>query len=361
MAPRQLQTAGAQSQQIQVSGDLVVVEGVTEQRAIEIADQRAREVLAEYTAEAKPVAEGRVDSFDLKLVTALAEDGLLDALGDPAFQVLLRKAQFGAASTERENDHDLLVRLLAERAQRSGRRVRASIDRAVQIIDQIDDSALQALTIFWAITTLTPQSGLIRAGLDTMESVFLQIGTDDLPSGEWWLDHLETLDAMRSGVRGVSTLKKMREYFPPKVSGYLTPGFDMNVGSAINIAIKQITGGVGIDIVRHELKDEETYRCAVVSLSMLSTAVRSAGYSPEQEEEVVGVVSSQGLVGQVDAGCTDKLVEEIDRRQSFGALHTWWDGIPTALTITDVGRAVALSNAKRVVDASLLPPLELGT
>lgn len=132
MVGRQLQSAGENAQQIQVAGDFIF--GDTEQRAAEIAADVAREVVAQYTIEASDIASARVSAFDARLVTHMESLELLEAFRDPAFQMLLRKAQIGAASTDREEDYDLLARLLSERAQQQERRHKASIARAVEVV-----------------------------------------------------------------------------------------------------------------------------------------------------------------------------------------------------------------------------------
>ena len=115
MADRQIQKAGDNSSQYQVAGDLVI--GLTEDRAREIALSTARSVMSEYTDEAKETGFQRVEQFDEKLVFALSSEAQLAIFRDPAFQLLLKKAQLSAASSERINDHDVLVKLLSDRAR----------------------------------------------------------------------------------------------------------------------------------------------------------------------------------------------------------------------------------------------------
>lgn len=141
--PTQGQKAGSGSNQVQVAGDLVIVQGVTEERALQIARDAARDIISEYSAESHQVADERISKFDQAMVRNLSQSDLLGALGDPALQVTLRKAQIGAASTEREADYEILAALIDDRAKRSSDRpVRAGINRAVEVVDQLDDAAL---------------------------------------------------------------------------------------------------------------------------------------------------------------------------------------------------------------------------
>jgi hypothetical protein len=100
---RQSQRAGEGAQQYQIEHVHV---GITEQRATEIAEAKAREIVETKLAEAKETARMRLEVFDDILVRRLNEERKLDAFGDPAYQVLLGKAQHAAASTERADDYD---------------------------------------------------------------------------------------------------------------------------------------------------------------------------------------------------------------------------------------------------------------
>ena len=118
---KQRQEGGAGSQQIQVAGDLIQVNGVTEERAVEIAREQSRIAIQEFTADAADEASVRINKFDEKIVDDLSARDLLDTLADPGFQILLRKAQLQAASTPDEVDYELLSKLLSERAGRTSK------------------------------------------------------------------------------------------------------------------------------------------------------------------------------------------------------------------------------------------------
>ena len=97
----QLQKAGKDSQQIQI-GNVII-----------------NRALANYTEEAQKIATERVNKLEERIMPQINQvEGLLPAFADPAFQVLLRKAQQKAAITERENDYDLLTELLVCHVQK---------------------------------------------------------------------------------------------------------------------------------------------------------------------------------------------------------------------------------------------------
>lgn len=136
----QLQKAGKDSQQIQIGNVIINSAGITEERARAVFNEMIPQALANYTEEAQKIATERVNKLEERIMPQINQvEGLLPAFADPAFQVLLRKAQQKAAITERENDYDLLTELLVCHVQKGNdRKNRAGIVKAVDIIDTID-------------------------------------------------------------------------------------------------------------------------------------------------------------------------------------------------------------------------------
>ena len=154
----QLQKAGKDSQQIQIGNVIINSAGITEERARAVFNEMIPQALANYTEEAQKIATERVNKLEERIMPQINQvEGLLPAFADPAFQVLLRKAQQKAAITERENDYDLLTELLVCHVQKGNdRKNRAGIVKAVDIIDTIDNDALCALTIAFVLAHFWP-------------------------------------------------------------------------------------------------------------------------------------------------------------------------------------------------------------
>ena len=83
----------------------------------------------------------RVSMFEELLMNKLQKvDVMLEAFRDPSFQFLLVEAQKRAAASDREVDLEMLTELLVHRVEKKDdRKIKASISRAVEIVDQIDD------------------------------------------------------------------------------------------------------------------------------------------------------------------------------------------------------------------------------
>jgi hypothetical protein len=358
MLGKQKQKAGTHASQIQVAGDLVVQEGVTEDRASAIAYDAARQVLAEYSEEAREIGMARISAFDGTLVIRLAASNLLDAFRDPAFQVLLRKAQIGAASSEREKDYDLLAGLLADRAARAGNRpIISGISRAVEVVDQLDDDALLGLTAMSALIQYSPLAGSVGAGLDTMDSLFGElIRGDELPEGNEWLDHLDVLGAIR--MDPVQKFHKFEQFFPSKTPGYLARGVaidsDEQDRAREELSAVQI---LNLD-VDHELKPGYR-RLPFPTSAVLETALLAASPArADQLEVALRIAKDIYGIDAVDPSVTPAFMDELRKRENLQRLELWWNGFPTHFIVTAVGRVLARANAYRLDERRILPPID---
>ena len=102
---KQIQKAGENSQQYQAS-TIIINQGVTEERVRAIFSEMIPTALQAYTSDAYALANQRIGKLEDNVWPKLDKvDGLLQAFADPAFQILLRKAQQAAAATEREDDY----------------------------------------------------------------------------------------------------------------------------------------------------------------------------------------------------------------------------------------------------------------
>lgn len=169
---KQMQKAGNNSQQVQIDNATINV-GITEKRAREIFQEMNEITRKNYTQDAFELAMKKISMFEELLMHKVEQvDGMLEAFRDPSFQLLLVEAQKRAAASDRESDFEMLTELLAHRVkQKDDRKIKASISKAVEIVDQIDDDALCGLTVSYAILHWGPQTGNISQGLKTMNGL----------------------------------------------------------------------------------------------------------------------------------------------------------------------------------------------
>lgn len=358
MLDRQSQSAGPNAQQVQVAGDLVVVAGVTEQRAHEIAKQTAQNVIAEYAAEGRELADGRIGRFDVALVQRLSEQGVLGALADPAFQVLLRKAQIGAACTDRDSDYEMLASLLSDRVARGeDRRLRAGISRAVEVVDQLDGPALTGLTVVSAAVQYRPLVSEPDAGIDTMERLMGQLMIEqELPEGQDWIDHLDVLDAVRIGQS--TKWLPFDQFWPNKTGGYVCSGVESD-SELLRPAIEELAAaGVSLQPVPHQ------YRPGFVRLpfsdivDLEKALTESDAVSEDQAQTVLRVARDTFRLDTQHSGALAAYMGAVRQREQLRRLADWWEQLPVHFVITPVGRVLARANAQRLDGAKLLPPID---
>ena len=241
VSDKQIQKAGENSQQIQAGSiNITNVMGIDEKRAREIFNEMYVIARRDFSKDAYECANARVAQFEESLMPKIMQiDGALEKFADPSFQFLIAEAHKTAAATERIADYDLLSELLVHRIQKGekNRKVRAGIARAVEIVDQIDDDALCALTVSHTVGSLLPTANSVKEGLDILEDIFSKLIYTELPRGREWLDHLEILDAVR--LPSFGNLKKIEVFYPEQLNGYVCVGiakgtdkYDNEIGRA---------------------------------------------------------------------------------------------------------------------------------
>ena len=364
---RQSQKGGDGSTNIQ-SEQMIVHVGIDEKRAREIYQEMNLQLRNNYTEEALNIANTRVAEFENRLMPKMeGVDDALEAFADPSFQLLLVEAQKTAASTERPADYDLLSELLIHRIQKGQNRiVRAGINRAVEIVDDISDDALLGLTAFHAINTFLPVTGNIYQGLDVLDELFGKILYGKLPIDSEWLDHLDILDAVRLSSFG--SLKKIEQYYPEQLPGYMDAGIEKkseDYGKAVEILkVNNLPQDILVehvfnhDFVRIPVSNKQQIR----SLTLIQQRLHEGrlvnatiALSEKQTEAINSIYDLYSKNGNIKKENISLFIENWDKRANLKALKTWWDNLNIGIQITSVGKVLAHSNAQRC-DKNL-PPL----
>lgn len=367
MADKQVQKAGDNSQQLQANS-MVVNVGIDEKRAREIYQEMNALSIQSYTQDALSIANSRISEFESKLMPKMETvEGALEAFADPSFQLLLVEAQKTAASTERQDDYELLSELLLHRFQKGDNRVtRAGISRAVEIIDDISDDALQGLTISHALTHFIPVTGDVHEGLDVLNDLFGKIIYTELPTGTNWLDHLDILDAIRINSSG--SLKKMQQYYSEKLNGYITNGIEKKSETfkqVIDLLEKNnlpktilVENIFNSEFVRLNIPDKGTIKILNLIFNQMQNGVLVNQIIPLTEVQKQAIYQIYDLYKNDDSEKNNtiaKFMEEFVKRPYLKKLSEWWDEIPTGFQITSVGKVLAHANAQRCDEN--LPPL----
>jgi hypothetical protein len=355
MTDKQTQKAGDNSQLVQAN---TVILGIDEKRVREIVEEKLIIALKDFTVEANIIANERSKKFNNSLIKRMVQESALTAFSDPSFQILLIEAQKRAASTEREQDYDLLSELMLHRFQKgSNRIVRAGISRAVEIVDQISDEALLGITVFHSVTYFIPISGDMTEGLKTLDGLFSKVIYGNLPNKTNWLDHLDILDAIR--ISSFGGMKLLEDFWFERFDGYLKNGIEEN--SEKHNEAKELLKNAGLSenclkknifndkYVRLELLDKNR----ISELSMTNNLGQNRKLTNDEKSAL------ENVYDLYDGSKIPKedFIKEIEKYPNLKKLREWWNKLDKqSIKITSVGRVLAHSNAQRI-DRSL-PPLD---
>jgi len=369
MLNRQNQEAGPNSNQLQANDITVYNVGIDEKRAREICDEKLLQLKSEYSQEALVLANTRIKEFENALMQKMQDvDGALEAFADPSFQLLLVEAQRTAASTEREADYDLLSELLLHRFIRGdNRKTRAGISRAVEIVDEIADDALLAMTVFHSVSYFFPVTGHINGGIDALDGLFGKLFYTTLPTGHEWLEHLDILNAVR--INNLGGLKNIQQFYSENLPGYIDVGIEKE-SKDYNTALKILhDNGIPTAIlIEHEL-NKKYMRLALTNITQIEEStilqrdVMIGGIRhlipivlTDQQKirlrEVYHMYSNDDVIKNENI---TRFIEEWDKRINLRILRDWWDKLDINIKLTSVGTVLAHSNAQRC-DKNL-PPL----
>ena len=350
------QKSGDNSNQLQVQ-TVNIYQGITEERARQIIREESDKITV-YTQEAHSTACERISKLEESFILASRKiDNALESFADPAFQLLLRDAAERAAATEREEDYDLLSQLLICHIQKGKERMnRAGIHRAIQIVDEIDNDALCALTVFHAAGNIFPAVGSCMQGFMIQETMFSNLMYLSLPEGDGWLDHLDVLGAIR--INSFGKLKSLKEYNAETLNGYVCVGIKKDSKDYDN-AVSLLRNLVRVEnvLVDNELIDGYVRLCipnerAIDQLEITypSTTNQPVVHVPA-DPKVKGAIRQIWNMYSKDATLLSKVKQEFNTRfdsfEHLKILAAWWDAIPHSLDLTSVGKVLAHTNARR--------------
>lgn len=353
---KQIQRAGNDSQQIQANS-IIINNGISEERVRAIIEEQSLKLRDEYTEEAYKIAGERVNKFEESIMSRLTKiDDALSSFANPEFQILLHRAQLSAATTDKTDDYDLLTELLVCHIQKGNdRKTQAGINRAVSIISEIDNDALCGLTVAHAFAHFVPVTGVCTKGIQVLNDMFKKLIYQDLPFNEEWLDHLDVLGAIR--LSSLGKMKKLDEYYSSVLNGYICVGLahDSEEFNKAILLLREARINEKI-LIPNELLNGY-YRLAITNengIDALSIAFGGVNIPISQEQKAtlnkIWKMYSNDLA--LKKQVSKKFIEIWNSYDALNKLKSWWDAIPQMFTITQVGKVLAQTNAKRC-DSSL--------
>ena len=351
VSEKNIQKAGDNANQLHIE-NLTVVNGITEQRARELYSEMSRKAIEDCTYEALAAASARAEAFANDLIPRVEKiESDFKSFAEPAFQFLLKSAQKTAVCSGRDADYELLSELLVHRIRRgSERKTSASIAKAVEIVDQVDDDALCGITIAHVIEYLYPISGYIYEGLDVLENLYDKLLYTNLPEGYSWLEHLEMLNAIK--ITPFSGPKSIENIIAKQLSGYICTGIEK--GSDNHTKAIKILRNAGLSedgLIEHELLDGYVRLAIVNEMHLKELEMRGPNFSRKPNENEIEAL--RNVLTLYDKN-TDKkelvlkaFMEEFNKRAALKKIYEFWSKIPRAIEITPIGRVLAHANAQR--------------
>jgi hypothetical protein len=149
----QNQSSGENSQNIQVSGNLII--GITEQRAREISIEIYKDNFIKLSQEAYETATYRVEELVDDFLVKLQErnPNSLDSLKEPGMQAALYNAQKEYAKTGDKNLEETLVDMLVDRAAIKERNLKQIVlDESISTVSKLTSEQLDILTLIFILT-----------------------------------------------------------------------------------------------------------------------------------------------------------------------------------------------------------------
>ena len=357
MEIKQIQKAGDGAQQVQAE-TINVYNGITEARAREIFSEMNDIARQSYTQDAYELAWKRVGMFEELLMQKVEKvNGMLEAFADPSFQFLLTEAQKRAAASDRDADIEMLTELLVHRVEKkSERKIKASISKAVEIVDQIDDDALCALTMLHVVNIYTPVTGEITEGLSVLNALWESVYYMELPSDNEWAQHLDILDAVR--VSSIGTFKKIRDIFAEKLSGYVCVGIPkesdkyktaLELLKKVNLNQSILTDNELMDgYVRLRTKNQcDLINCSVTESDMFGNPIIERKISDVEIDTINQIFDLYESDSSKKQQVKNEFIKLWDSYEYLVKVSNWWDALPHSISITPIGTVLAHANAQR--------------
>lgn len=368
----QIQKAGAGASQFQVG---VLNVGIDEKRVREICDEKIAYAIEDLTFDARGLAEERIVELVEKTLSKIQDRKVgMSSFADPKFQRELIKAQASAAASDRKSDIDMLSELLVARMDGTlQRKTHTGISRAIEIVSDVDDDELTALTVVYAFANFRPVPvfGIeLKKGLEALEGLFKPMNVQVLPHGDEWMENLNMLDAIILSPQ--ATFKKVIDYYAEVMDGYVCLGIEqgspvfgkaqqvlLNAGLPKEMLVPNelMNGYVRLPLVKQseyaEWPSLQSFPEAMARIPEGLSIVLNAAQVAAMKEVLALYTKDQNLIKQAK-----KAFEvEWQKYPSLAAMQKWMDGLKKSFNITKVGRALAYTNIRRY--APDLPALDL--
>lgn len=344
-------------------------QGLTEDKVTEIIDKKLEmlNTIQVFTQEAYNRAERRVKKLEEIVIPRIAKiDETLGVFADPSFQSVLNDAVKVAAQTDEIESYKLLSELLAHKVEKpNDKSVKMDVSYAIDVIDKITDEALQALTVFVALQSWGPASGIISQGLETINNLYSKLMFSNLPQDDKWIDQLDILKVIR--IQSFGRFPSLIDLQKRLLSGYVVCGIQKS--SEKLHEIYRLLDECSIPrtcLIENEL-NSDYYRLPLTDVNN----IMQMDYIDPNTSFIKGRISLNELqisnikkiisYYEKDSNKLNQVAEIFNKKwnslEKLRIIGEWWSKIPYSFDVTSIGNVLAITNAQRI--DSTLPKIEL--
>ncbi len=346
----QKQEAGENSTQIQHIGDnsnQIIIENQTNNISVTngtpitdvavftttLSTQVSKQALSLCTQVSEDICVSKMKAFESKWNPILTKmDGILDHFIDPKFQFMLRDAYISSAKSSREQNLDMLTQLLVCHIEKGkDMKIDAGINRAIQIVNEVDNDALCGLTIVASLLNVVPANGDIYEGLKTMDGLYTKLLYTKLPDGIDWIDHLQVLGAVNIQTGHFHKLEKI---LCDSLDGYVCVG--IKEGSKEHETVLSI-------LEEREYSSSILMKNVCLDGYLRLNIVQLAQLEPELKPILEYYSKDKTLMKQVES----RFMEIWNSYNNLSAIREWFNNLSLWFRISSIGKALAQTNAKR--------------
>lgn len=350
---KQNQHAGDSSIQYQANNQIIIHNGLTSEQATEIFQAMIPSVLSPYKEEAVRTAEKRIYQLEAKLLPRIERiEGALENFKDPAFQMQLRRAQMSAAVSDQESDWDMLSQLMIKHIEvKEDRNKKLAVRKAIEIISEIDNQALVALTVLYVFLHLTPTQSNVYHGLDTLESLYDKLLYQELPEKNRWIDHLEILSTITT--YRYTTGIKINDVCANQLEGYATAGIKKESDNFKKAYDLLQSVGINTNVLIDNPLLKEYSILPIVNRNTIEDIVLEKNnieriLFPNEK------MTLQKIFNLYDNGTDRKIainnfIQLWDTYPALRKIHNWTDKIPFRINLNIIGETLAITNIKRII------------
>lgn len=298
-----------------------------------VSTQVTAQALNLCTQVSEDICRQKIDKFESVWIPRITTiENVVNDLVDPKFQFMLRDAKISAVKSSRDEDLDMLTQLLACHIEKGkDMKIDAGINRAIQIVNEVDLDSLCGLTCVATLLNIYPSVPDMNDGLQIMDELYSKLLFTELPRGDRWIDHLDVLGAI--GIR-TGKFYELKKILSGNYDGYVCVG--IKEGSDEHEKAKEILVKNNYD--PNSLEPNECLPGYVRIKCVQNRDLKS------ELKPILDLYSKDShLLEQAQTS----FMEKWNSYKNLKIFRKWFEDIPLWFRITSVGYALAQTNAKR--------------